>query len=266
MNEPNTTGAADKAEGDLPQPDSLLIYKDTDKGPLHLHKFESKHAGDRPAIIFFFGGGWVGGTPTQFYPFAKHLTNLGIHAYCAEYRTENTHGTSPRACVEDGYSAIRYLKTHAEKENVDQTRIALGGGSAGGHVAAATALCSGFDSKDDDLSISVIPNALVLFNPVYDNSESGYGYDRVKDYWQDISPLHNIKGNTPPSIVFFGTNDGLISLDSMYAFQEKTQNTGSISELHLWEGAGHGFFNYGRGYYNEVLTKVVAFFKTLNWV
>jgi hypothetical protein len=41
---------------------------------------------------------------------------------------------------------------------------------------------------------------LVFFNPVFDNGPTGWGYHRVKDYWQDISPLHNIKANTPHAI------------------------------------------------------------------
>ena len=45
---------------------------------------------------------------------------------------------------------------------------------------------------------------MVLFNPVYDNSEKGYGYSRVKDYWRKISPMHNITKDIPPTIVFLG--------------------------------------------------------------
>ena len=53
---------------------------------------------------------------------------------------------------------------------VDPNKIAAGGGSAGGHVAAATGICNGFeDPADNNIEISSKPNALLLFNPVYDN-------------------------------------------------------------------------------------------------
>ena len=79
-------------------------------------------------------------------------------------------------------------------------RIAAGGGSAGGHVAAATATTTKYEDQNDDLSISSQPNLLLLYNPVLDNSAEGYGFNRVKDYWQDFSPMHNIHSKTPPSI------------------------------------------------------------------
>ena len=57
-------------------------------------------------------------------------------AICAEYRTESSHGTDPYTCVADGRSAMRWVRAHVAELNVDPHRIAAGGGSAGGHVAA----------------------------------------------------------------------------------------------------------------------------------
>ena len=119
----------------------LQTYKDVGGHKLNLHIFRSPaHSPTKepkPAVVFFFGGGWVGGTPTQFYPQCQHLAKRGMVAISAEYRVKSRHHATPFDCVEDGKSALRWVRTHAEKLGIDPDRIAAGGGSAGGHVAAA---------------------------------------------------------------------------------------------------------------------------------
>lgn len=109
----------------------------------------------RPAIVFFFGGGWVGGTPAQFFPHCRHLASRGMVAVPEEYRVRNTHGTTPFECVADSKSAVRWLRARADELGVDPSRVAAGGGSAGGHVAACTALVPGLDDPSEDLGISL---------------------------------------------------------------------------------------------------------------
>jgi acetyl esterase len=83
----------------------------------------------------------------------------------------------------------------------------------------------------------------VLFNPVYDNGPEGYGHDRVKERYEEISPFHNIREGMPPTIVFLGTEDKLVPVATAVAFRDRMKAVGSRSELHLYEGEGHGFFN-----------------------
>ena len=106
---------------------------------LKLHVFSTEGGGRRrPAIVFFFGGGWVGGNPSQFFPHCEHLAAKGMVAVSAEYRVKSRHQATPFDCVEDARSAVRYLRGHARELGIDPDRIAAGGGSAGGHLAAAT--------------------------------------------------------------------------------------------------------------------------------
>jgi acetyl esterase len=227
--------------------------------------FKKNDGQKRPAVVFFFGGGWSGGSPKQFFPFADHLAKQGMIAISAQYRTKKSHKVIPAECVKDGNSAIRWVRKNAATYGIDPNRIAAGGGSAGGHVAAATATTTKFEDPSDDLAVSSQPNLLLLFNPVVDNSEKGYGYDRVKDYWQDFSPLHTIHEGTPASFFVLGSKDKLIPVSVAKDWDAKIKAQGKDSEYYIWEGQGHGFFNYkgkdGGKVYQEIITKMDTFLK-----
>ncbi len=228
------------------------IYKTASDYDLYLYLFyPEKHdpiRDKRPAAVFFFGGGWTGGTPTQFEQHARYLSSRGMVGAIADYRVKSRQNTSPKECVADGKSAVRYLRTHAPRLGIDANRIAAGGGSAGGHVAAATGTLPGLDDIADDLSISSRPNALLLFNPVYDNGpDQGWGHDGVKEYWRAISPAHNMDAKCPPAIVFLGEKDALIPVLTATRFQQNMKAFGLQSELHLYPNQQHGFFNETKG-------------------
>ena len=230
---------------------TVEVYKvaSGDEMKLHIFNPEGHRPGRdaRPAIVFFFGGGWNGGTPAQFEQHCRYLASRGMVAITADYRVKTRQGTTPKECVADGKSAVRYIRAHAKRLGIDPRRIAAGGGSAGGHVAAAAGMLDGFDDPADDSAVSSKPNALVLFNPVYDNGPDGYGYDRVETYWREFSPAHNITKDDPPAIVFLGTKDALIPVKTAEAFRARMREVGLDSELHLYEGQPHGFFNESRG-------------------
>ena len=167
-------------------------------------------------------------------------------AMTADYRVRSRNKTTPFECVADGKSAVRWIRANAAKLGIDPDRIAAGGGSAGGHVAAATGNLPTLDEPQEDASVSSKPNALLLFNPVYDNGPKGYGYDRVKERYQEISPFHNLRKGAPPTIVFLGEKDKLIPVKTAQAYQKKMEAVGSRCETHLYPDQPHGFFNKGR--------------------
>lgn len=226
------------------------IYKHASDTDLYLHRFEppsGQASPPRAAVVFFFGGGWVSGSAKQFEPHARYFSSRGLVVFLADYRTFKAQGTTPRDAAADATSAMRWVRAHASEWNLDPKRIAAGGGSAGGHLAALTGICEGFDEPGEDPDISSRANALLLFNPVYDNGETGYGYDRIKEWFPAISPAHNHSAGDPPTIVFLGTKDKLIPVATAKAFQAAQQALGIRSELHLYEGAEHGFFNLHLG-------------------
>ncbi len=225
----------------------LMTYKKGKGYELKLHVFRppSARPGEkRAAIVYFFGGGWSRGTPLQFYAESRQLASRGMVAICADYRIEWLNHTTPFECVADGKSAIRWVRQHADELAVDPDRIAAAGASAGGHLAAATAITHGFDEPGENLSISSRPDALVLFYPVIDNGPGSFGNGEIKDRYKEFSPLHAIDRQAPPTVIFQGKLDTATPVATMQAFQKRLQEFGGRCDLHLYDGCRHGIYSY----------------------
>ena len=195
-------------------------------------------------MVFFFGGGWVHGTPVQFYSECRHLAAKGFVAIAADYRIEATHGTSPFEAVSDAKSAIRHVRSRAGEFGVNPSRIAAAGASAGGHLAAASACVAGFDDPTGDLAVSARPDALVLWYPVVDNGPGGYGHDRIGERYREFSPMHNIRKDFPHTLFFLGTADSHVPVATALDFQRRLRDAGVRCELKLFEDAGHPIYQY----------------------
>jgi acetyl esterase len=227
-------------------PDEVVVYKQPPNGkPLRLHIFRPEESGGRdlPCIVFFFGGGWRGGTAKQFFQQADYFRRRGIVAISADYRTRSSHGTTPQDCVADGKSAIRWVRQDAIELGVDPGKIIAAGGSAGGHVAACTGVIQGFEDPADDLEVSSLPNAMVLFNSVLDTTKAGFGSGAVGPNKTEISPCHHVRPNLPPTLVFHGTADTAVPCENAERFTRLMTEAGNTCKLVTFDGRGHGFFN-----------------------
>lgn len=231
---------------------------------------EWKASDRRPAVVFFFGGGWVGGNTAQFLPQSRHLATRGLVGIRAEYRTIPPGDAGPpTVCCADAKSAMRHVRAHAAELGVDPQRLAAAGGSAGGHLAAFTALVAGQDDPQDDPAVSCRPNALVLFNPVCNNGPGQWGHERVRDRFKEFSPAHNISPAAPPTVIFVGDQDKLIPVQTMRDFTGEMKTAGVRCDLHIYPGAGHGFFNTdtpGHPWFTETLAETGRFLASLGWL
>jgi len=240
----STAQPADDAAGENRRPRvEKFIYKKTPQAKLAIHVHfppNWKKADKHPAIVFFFGGGWRSGSVRQFTPQADYFAQRGMVAARADYRVYNRHKTRPDKCVEDCKSAVRWLRAHASKLGIDPDRIAAGGGSAGGHTAAATAILQGFEADADNTDVSSKPNLLVLFNPALNTAKIRRKY-LPRDLAKKISPVHHLSKHVPPTIIFFGTDDRLLS--GAREFIAKAGTLMFPAELWIADGQKHGFFN-----------------------
>ena len=249
-----------------------LTYKVVDSVELNMtlrYPADFKKSKKYPTIIFFFGGGWNGGKISQFQPQAEYFASRGMVTVLADYRVKSRHKTTPYESVADAKSAIRFLRQHAKALNINPKKIAASGGSAGGHLAAVCGNCPSLDEVGEDLDISSKANALVLFNPVFDNGPDGFCHERMGKRWQEISPAHNIKKGAPPTIVFLGSKDHLIPSAIAENYQAKMEAVGSRCDLHLYEGQDHGFFNQKKKsheYYNKTVHEADLFLRSLKYI
>lgn len=216
-----------------------------------------------PVIIFFFGGGWETGNISQFQYYAQNYAKKGLITVLADYRISSVHGTTPFESLKDAKSAVRYLKQHAKESQIDTTRLIASGGSAGGHLAAACFTNITINEDTDPMEFTSKPKILVLFNPVVDNSITGYGYDRLGNRWKEFSPMENIRSPFPPTIFFLGTKDNFVPVSTGQEFKQKIENIGSRCELKLYEGVEHGFFNKAE-YRDRVILDLDTFLRSVN--
>lgn len=247
-----------------------VVYKEIDDTKLSMEIYYPEKIDSSkvyPAMVFFFGGGWVSGDISQFTNQARYFSKRGMICFLVDYRTKSKNNTTPFESVKDAKSAIRFIRKKASYFRVDTTKIIASGGSAGGQLVAATALIDSFSEVTDDLSISCIPNALVLFNPVFDNGPGGYGFKIIGDAYKNFSPLHNIRKDAPPTIIFLGTNDKHIPVETAAYYKTVMEKVGSRCDLKIYEGQGHGFFNYKNfEYYKKTLVEADAFLVSLGYL
>jgi acetyl esterase len=188
-----------------------------------------------------------------------------MFCFWVDYVIDGKNKTTPFESLKDAKSSIRFIKENAEKFHIDSSKIIASGGSAGGHLAAATSIIEKFNETTDNLKISSKPSALVLFNPVIDNGPRGYGYARIGDEYKNFSPLHNIKKGAPPTILFLGTEDIYIPVETAKYYKIVMEKVGSRCDLFLYEGAKHTFFNNNK-YYKNVLLEADKFLQSLGYL
>jgi acetyl esterase/lipase len=252
-----------------------VVYKTVGTSTLKLWVYSQGAEVNRPAIIFFFGGGWNNGSPQQFSEQCQKFASRGMVAMAADYRVLSRHGVKPIECIADARSAVRFIRAQAQTYGIDPQRIAAAGGSAGGHLAAATAFINQFDDASEDQAISAVPNALVLFNPALVMAPlvgvdlQGFGKDfnpeRFGALPEQISPAHHVTAGGPPTIIFHGRADATVPLTTAAGFMRAMQAVGNRCELVGYDDQPHGFFNK-EPFKAQTLAAADAFLVSLGWL
>ena len=252
------------------------VYKQVDGRELKLYVFKPKDwraTDQRPAMVFFHGGGWTGGSPSAFMRQSEYLATRGMVAISVQYRlVPKDPPTTPFVSMQDAKSAMRWVRTHAQELGIDTARIGAGGGSAGGHLSAFVGLVPGFDDPADDLKVSPKPAVLALFNPFvgfkWDDSAATRIAERFGPKGKEFivsTPANFVTKNAPPTIILHGENDTTVPLSQVKAFADEMKKAGARCELAVFPGQAHSFFNRGKSFYETVIA-MDKFLASLGWL
>lgn len=221
----------------------------------------------KPAVVLFFGGGWRFGSPDSLLRHARYLASRGMICLLADYRVANRHGVKISDCVSDAKAAVTWTRANAERLGIDPIKIAAGGASAGGHIAACSALVPGVDSEGR-------PNALLLFNPalvlapfegldvgvVQRLSEAALGAKP-----KALSPIHHVTKEAPPTWITHGARDGVVPVKSVKVYRDEMESKGAVCELLIAASMPHAF-HYRDPWFKKVMASAEVFFEGLGWL
>jgi acetyl esterase len=214
-------------------------------------------AGQRPlpALLYFFGGGWVLGTIDTADGVSRSLANSsGALVVVAGYRLAPEHPFP--AAIDDCYATLRWVAEHAAEIGADPARLAVGGDSAGGNLAAAVAL----RARDDGIALAgqllVYPNTDQLADDEsMRGAEDPFLFNRHSVAWyrthyliddQDAasplaSPLRapSLAGLAPALVITAGYDP---LRDQGEAYARRLADEGVDVEACCYQGMSHGFF------------------------
>ncbi|MCB1120516.1 MAG: alpha/beta hydrolase [Verrucomicrobiae bacterium] len=241
----------------LAQEPEVRIYKKVDGRELAVHIFKpEKQTSLSPAVVWYHGGGWREGKAGQFFEHGKILTKFGVVSISVDYRgyAGDAENRDIVRCIEDAKSAFRWVRAHAGDLKIDPDKIAVGGGSAGGHLAAAIATLPGHNAPGDDMNIPLNPCLQLLFNPALDPTH--YIVNK------DASPLAAVHEGIPPAIIFHGKDDTTVPITQAYDYQRAMFKVGAECQVNAYAGQTHSFFNYRSGanpYYYKTVGDMIVF-------
>ena len=222
------------------QPDAYTYERVGGKG-MKAYVFEPPH-GDygkpRAAMLVFHGGAWNHGSAEWTFGQARYFASLGMVGISVDYRLANGDTVTPFDAAEDARAAVRWARSQAALLNIDPKRIGAYGESAGGLLAAATAITEESPTKGE---LSAVPNALVLVSPAL-NVEKSARFLALAGKRQDIASIElgeHVRRGLPPTIILTGAMDAAIPPAPLAEFCEKMKQAKNRCELEIYPGVGH---------------------------
>ena len=194
----------------------------------------------RPAIVLVHGGGWVRGDKRNpnFVELMLDYAATGYVAINVNYRLD----PSKLPCVQDVKCAVRWLRAHAAKYNVDPGRIGAYGNSAGAHLVAMLGLSHGEPRLDSGPWLehsSAVQAVAASATPTRPNVRGGTEADRTL-----ISPMTYVSTDAPPFLLFHEASDSVVNVSNSDDLVSALRNAGVTDVIYrrYTDGSGHGVF------------------------
>ncbi|MBX9792277.1 MAG: alpha/beta hydrolase [Pirellulales bacterium] len=208
--------------------------------------------GPFPAVLTMHGGSWTNGTKARMGAISTRLARAGYIAVAIDYRLAPTYRFP--AQIEDCRAAIRWMRTYADRLDIDPNRIGAWGYSAGGHLVellATTADAELFDqaaappnAANTRLQAVVAGGAPAEFR---DLPIDGAGYEfffgatrrQRPDLYELASPARFVSADDPPLFLYHGSDDNLVPIRNSRLMLALLERAGVPCELFVVDGAIH---------------------------
>lgn len=241
--------------GQVPSTEAVHEIRDVQAGTILCRLYRPSADTNLGLLVFFHGGGWVIGDLNSHDGVCRSLANKSGHAVLSvDYRLAPEH-TFP-AAFDDCVAAVKWASENAQALGIDNSRMAVGGDSAGGNLAAAVALAEivplkfqmliypAVDMSMESPSINENANAPILTKSVmawfvdhYMGSEGDRGSIAASPMLASDEQLKRM----PPAIVITAQFDPL--RDEGEAYGKRLVENGVSATITRYNGAFHGFFN-----------------------
>ena len=232
-----------------------IEYKNVGGKSLQIDLYKPRNlAGRTPLLVFVHGGGWKGGKRSDYLVYLVDYAKKGYVTATVSYRLKND--SIYPACVQDVTDAIHFLFSNSEKYGYDPDRVAMIGGSAGGHLVLMTT----YDFKNpsiplDSIYLATQPykiKAVVdIYGPVdmttpYAQTQGlvtgfiGHPYSEKPELYWEASPARYLRNDLPPTLIFQGTSDNLMPASQSDTLKARLDRLGVPNEyykLPLWPHA-----------------------------
>jgi acetyl esterase/lipase len=237
-----------------------VVYGHKDGMALTFDVLKPKAKANGAAVLFMVSGGWVSAyiLPEQMSGRFQDLLNKGFTVIAVR------HGSSPKyvipEIVADVRRAVRFIRFHAKRWNIDAERLGVFGGSAGGHLSLVLGTASDNgdpNGKEDFLKESDRVASVVAYFPPVDLRLLARGVNPPppangrperfpalnfdKEKAPDYSPIVHVSADDPPTLLIHGDKDDLVPISNSKIIYEAFQKNNVKTQFITIEGAGHGF-------------------------
>lgn len=208
-----------------------------------------------PAVLIFPGGGYrIVSIDKEGHKIAQWFNKNGVNAIVLKYRLGlfDGSGNHQPAMLNDAIRSIQLIRKNAKKWNIDASKIAVMGFSAGGHLASSLSVHfeDEFEGREDlDKDISAQPNFCILAYPVITMNDKythwgsrrfSLGTNPTNTEMNFYSSNLNVKPNTPPTFLFHTSDDKSVPVQNSVLYYLALKEMGIPVEMHIFEHGTHG--------------------------
>jgi len=259
-------------EGGLDAPSLTTTYATVDGDDLKMDVWQPQNQDDaaRAAMVYVYGGGFSSGTREQWAPYFQHLTSLGITVFSMDYRLSTPDEPSWTKAAGDVKCAVGWVHANADEYGIDESRIAISGGSAGGNLAMMAAYSADSDEVEPscDTADSSVRAVVDYYGPpdlaeLYSGTPSAAVADSLEQYlgttpdenaerYSLMSPETYVDENSPATLIIQGTRDTGVQSSLSVDLAAQLDDAGVPNELLLLPATEHGFDAVYGGFANQI--------------